>query len=181
MVFGAFDILFTTLLLLGIATGAKAGFGDMVWALVRWPSMALAGAFASVELGPQVAEAAGTSARQGTILAYVGVAAVIGITTALLQKRFGNRVLAAIPPGRVDRFFGGVAGLVARASLILFLLALLHPIDGRNVDWNPAGSNSEGAVNELFLAVFGTLRRAAIDESWYGQMLEQNWSDLLLS
>lgn len=181
MPFGSFDILITTLLVLGIATGAAAGIGEMLWALIRWPAMVALGLIAAGALGPALAESFRLDASQGSVAGYLGVALVIGIGTALLQKHYGNRVLAAIPAGRVDRFLGGLAGLVARAACILLVLALLHPIDGRNVDWNPAATNSEGAVKELFLAILGSVRRAAIDESWFGQYLEKNWVDLLLS
>ncbi len=173
---------FLTLLLVFVTTrsGFLSGFAESVWSMLRWSIVLAAGTLTSPALGASLSAATELSAGFSAVVCYL----IVGLTTlgilGLLQRRFGARVLLAIPTGRVDGLFGLLAGLVAGTAGSLVVYALLNPFDSGTIDWSPMGMQNQEALGGLTRAVAGTVRHAVLDGSWCGRMLQEHFGGLLV-
>ncbi|MBL9135017.1 MAG: CvpA family protein [Verrucomicrobiales bacterium] len=177
---GTIDILATSILLFGARSGCRVGFGEILWPTAGWVAVALIGPALAGPLTATFIQVGHFSNALAACLAYTIAAIGIAIAIHRLRVAFGERLLSVLPCGHVDKGLGLVAGLIGTAATLLAVLAVLHPWQVANVDWNPRDMNGDEAIFGLFLAVVGTLRRLVIDESWIGHTAVAHLAAFLL-
>lgn len=177
---GTIDVLATSILLFGARAGCRAGFGETLWSTVGWVAVVLTGPALAAPLATSIGQAAHFSTALASSMAYVAAAIGIAIFVHRLRAAFGERLLASLPCGHVDKALGLAAGMVGTSAAILAVLALLYPWQSASVDWNPRDIAGDEAVFGLFLAIVGTLRHMVIDESWIGHAAVTHLASFLL-
>lgn len=177
---GTIDILAASILVFGARSGCRVGFGETLWPTAGWVLVALVGPALAEPLTTTFIDVGHFSKALAASLAYIVAAIGIAIGIHRLRIAFGERLLSILPCGHVDKGLGLVAGLVSASASLLAALAILHPWQVANVDWNPRDMNGDEAIFGLFLAIVGTLRRLVIDESWIGHTAVAHLTAFLL-
>jgi hypothetical protein len=180
MVASTVDIGFLVLLVVGGRGGYRRGLGELIWPLSRWVLILLLGAWCCTPAAASLAPVIRLSPRGAAVVAYVAIGLVITISLDLLQRRFGDRLAAATPGGELGSWLGLVAGVFSSLALLLVAFALLHPVGGTHLDWEPGRMTGAEAVNALGEVILGNLRRLLLEESWLGGMAASHLTGLLI-
>lgn len=179
--FSIFDAFALAAVAFTARTGGQLGFAKMVWPFLGATLALTLATFSWPRLGQEIALQTGFSPVTSALAAYATVGVTIFIFTLQIRRFLGNRLLLLIPAGPLDGAFGALAGFSAAASGIIVFFAILSPFETGPIDWSPVGMKSnDRAVHELGRAVFGTVHRAAFDDSWIGRTLQQDWTSLMI-
>lgn len=161
--------------------GGQMGFAKMVWPFLGAVLALALGTIAWPSLGQEISLRTGFSPNTSAVAAYAGVGTGIVLLTSQLQRFLGKRLLLLIPAGPLDGAFGALAGFAAAAAGVIVFYAILSPFETGPIDWSPVGMRTnDQAIPELSRVVFGTVRRAAFDDSWIGRTLQQNCASLMI-
>jgi uncharacterized membrane protein required for colicin V production len=169
------------LLLWGGYHGYQRGLSEMLWPAARWILILTLGAVASGSLGSWLQETFRTPILSATLAAYIFIGSAIAVVLGYLRRRFSDHLSILLPWGQADHFLGCGVGILARAAALLVVFALLNPLGGARVNWNPGEMSAEEAVRALGGAVLGSLSRAVLIESWSGRFAKGNLAALLIA
>lgn len=176
-----FDGVALVLILLGARNGHLRGFAEVIWPMLRWLAVLAAGASAWGPFGRRLSEVIGWSHVTGAEFAFLLMAGAAALAVAGLQRLLGDPLLASIPPGRADSFFGAVAGGIAAGAALLTAYALLNPFAMGTVQWSTDAAGSyDTAVEDLLGAILATVRNAAMEGSWIGRNVQEHLGALLI-
>ena len=122
-----FDLLVLVVLITGMLRGRKHGMSEEITNLLGWLAVVL-GCAAFYEWGSQLighyTGLFGLLTRN--ILAYVGVALLIGLVFAMAKRAFGGKLAGSDVFGRAEYYLGMAAGMVRFCCMLLVVLALLN-------------------------------------------------------
>lgn len=174
------DILILILLAWSIRSGFQLGFTQKVWPFCRWWSIALIAPFASPAFSQHAQQFTGLPTVPLLIFGYLIIAAALAWLVEMLERHLGSCLSARDPLGAADPYAGCAIAALATAALVLIAFAVAHPLAVEAIDWNPTAVRTEDAVGELFAAIFGSVHRLLIEDSWSGRWAAQNLTPLLL-
>ena len=118
-----FDFLVAVVVLAGVNLGNKRGMSKEVIVFLQWCAIVVVAALFYAPIGQLLSHWTGLGEMTGYVLAYLLLAAVVKLIFSKINQRIGEKIEANHPFGRMEYYFGPVAGGVRFACVILLLLA----------------------------------------------------------
>lgn len=126
MPFNWFDVLLLALLIVGIFRGRKRGMSQEVMPLFKWLAIVAVCGFCYQPIADEVKNLFNCSRLSAALGSYLGVAVIIAVLFAVLNRSFGGKIVGSDAFGKGEYYLGIFSGLIRYACVILFALALLN-------------------------------------------------------
>ncbi|HMJ88195.1 MAG TPA: CvpA family protein [Candidatus Acidoferrum sp.] len=120
------DFATAIVLLIGFLCGRKRGLSEELLDTVQWLAIIALGALFYRPLGNFMAHQPWLSQLTYYVLAYILIALLIKITFVFIKKSFGEKLIESDIFGRVEFYFGMLAGMLRWTCMYVFALSLLH-------------------------------------------------------
>jgi uncharacterized membrane protein required for colicin V production len=126
LVFSWVDFLTVLVLMVGIMRGRKRGLSEELLDTVQWVAIVVAAGLFYRPLAALIGTNPILSPVTYGIVSYILIALVIKLVFTMLKKQFGQKLVDSDVFGRVEFYFGMIAGSVRWTCIYLFFLSILH-------------------------------------------------------
>ena len=121
--FDAFVLIF---LVVGAVRGRKRGMSQELMPLLKWITLAAVCGFCYQPIATEIANGTMFSLLAASFTAYLGLALVIAVLFAVVNRHFGGKVVGSDAFGGAEYYLGIFSGVVRFACMLIFGLALLN-------------------------------------------------------
>jgi uncharacterized membrane protein required for colicin V production len=126
MPFNWFDIFVVVFLTVGAFRGRKRGMSQEVIPLIKWIIVAAVCGLFYLPLATEIAKGTVISLLAASFTAYLGLALVIAVVFAVLNRQLGGKVVGSDAFGSAEYYLGIFSGIIRFACMLIFGLALLN-------------------------------------------------------
>lgn len=121
-----FDLVVVVLLLVGLFRGRKRGMSEELLPVLQWLLIVVLGAHFYEPAGKLLSQASGMGILVCYLTVYVGIALVIKSLFLVFKRFVGEKLVGSDLFGRMEYYFGIVAGGLRYMCMVLVALALLN-------------------------------------------------------
>jgi len=121
-----FDLLVIILLAVGALRGRKRGMSQELIPVLKWIAIVVVCSFFYAPIAQQISQATVFSLLTASFTAYLGLALVVVIVFALINRQLGGKIIGSDTFGRAEYYLGIFAGIIRFSCLLIFGLALLN-------------------------------------------------------
>ena len=175
-----FDVLVVILLLAGAFHGRKRGMSQELIPLLKWISVVLVCGFFYLPVAEMISQATVFSLLTASFTAYLGLALVVFIAFAVINRQLGGKIIGSDTFGRSEYYLGILSGMARFVCMLIVGLALLNArlytqaeIDERNQ------FVKRNYDNDFFPALF-QIQDQVFKTSLSGPVIRENVSSLLI-
>lgn len=177
-----FDILVVILLIVGLFRGRKRGMSVELLSVVQVGVVVVAGAYLYKPLGLKLNALADRTIPfiWCYILVYVGFTAIVYMIFSKLRTAIGEKLFGSDMFGRMEYYFGMVAGVLRYAFVILWFMSLIHvkAIDKqREAELAKIQKDNFGSIS---FPTWGQIQQDILEDSVTGKQVAQHAPHLLM-
>lgn len=176
-----FDFLVAVVVLAGVNLGNKRGMSKEVIVFLQWCVIVVVAALFYAPLGQLLSHWTGLGEMTGYVIGYLFLAAVVKLIFSKINQRVGEKIEANHPFGRMEYYFGPVAGGVRFACVILLLMAVLHAGRQSAAANATAAKKQKDVYGEVYFPTIGMICQDVFNKSTSGKFVADNLSFLLIT
>jgi uncharacterized membrane protein required for colicin V production len=172
--FNWFDILVMGLVAFGIWRGRKRGMSEELLDVFQWLTIVVAGALLYAPIGHLIASFTRFPPFWANIIAYTLLALVIRLMFGIVKQAAGEKLVQSDAFGRMEYYFGMVAGTVRFSCILIFALSFLH---ARHISESERLANAKMQADNfgaISFPTFGSLQQSIFYESVSGTFIRKN-------
>jgi len=121
-----FDLLTVALLLVGFFRGRKRGMSEELLPVLQWLMIVVLGAHFYQPVGKLLSQASGMGLLMCYLTVYLGNALLIKVLFVIFRRFVGEKLVGSDLFGRMEYYFGIVAGGLRYMCMLLAFLAVLN-------------------------------------------------------
>lgn len=121
-----FDILVAVVLGIGFIRGKKRGMSEELLDVFQWLAIVVVAAMAYLPLGRLFAEFTKLGLMWSFIICYLFVAILIKLIFTAIKRAVGEKLTHADTFGRMEYYFGMLAGMLRWFCMLFVAVSLLH-------------------------------------------------------
>jgi uncharacterized membrane protein required for colicin V production len=181
--FSWFDYLVMFLLVIGFFQGRRRGMSEELLPLLQVLAILVVGSYYYQAVGMLYAQAAATTILTGYIAGYLTFVLLIKATFSFILKRaVGERIISNDLFGRMEYYFGMMAGALRWFCVVVIGLALLNAreIPEEKQNQKPERMFTEELLGQLIFPDFSSLQQEILERSFTGQLVKQHFQELLI-
>ena len=176
-----FDALVIAVLAAGLASGRRHGMSEELLKLIQWLVILFGCAAVYEPVGLMIGQFTGMFGRLSCyVMAYVGVALLVMLVFAGLNRALGGKLLGSDLFGRSEYYLGMGSGLVRFACILLAALALLHSRFFSPTEVRAMEKFQDDVYGSNFFPTLHSVQATVFDRSLLGPWIKDNLSFLLI-
>jgi uncharacterized membrane protein required for colicin V production len=176
-----FDVMVIILLGVGFYMGKKRGMSQELLDVLQWLLIVVVAALYYAPLSHMLAPAAGLGPLAANLISYIGIAIIIKIAFVLLKNAVGEKLVGSDIFGRMEYYFGMLAGMLRVFCMIIVAISLLN---AEIVDFKKIEADKALQIKELGSTFFPTwleIRRDILHKSIVGTQVRKHLADQLIA
>lgn len=175
-----FDLFVVLILVFGAFRGRKRGMSQELLPLLKWITIVLVCGFFYAPIATEVSHSTVFSMLTASFMTYLGLALVVAVVFALLNRQLGGKIIGSDTFGRAEYYLGIFSGMIRFACLLIFGMALLNaPLYTQSWIDDHARYVKKNYDNDFFPA-FYQVQAQVFKDSLSGPVITQNLGCVLI-
>jgi len=175
-----FDVLVLILLVVGMFRGRKRGMSEELLPLMKWLTVIVVGGMYYEPLGTLLSKVAGLSLLACYFITYLTLAVLIAASFGAIKRMVGEKLIGSDLFGRMEYYFGMVAGMLRFACMILFALALLNAYQVSKEEIDAYEKKQLKELGSSFFPSPGQIQYAILHKSLTGPFVRKYMEDFII-
>jgi uncharacterized membrane protein required for colicin V production len=176
-----FDVISVILLVVGFVVGKKRGMSLELLDVFQWLLIVVVASLYYAPLAGLLSSLAGLGRLTSNIICYVTIAVVIKVAFTAIKTAVGEKIVGSDLFGRMEYYFGALAGLTRFFCMIMVALAIMHaePVDVVAIQKAKEAQTKE--LGSTFFPSIAEIRQQMLYKSILGRNVREHLSDQLIS
>lgn len=180
MPFNWFDAFVVIFLTVGAFRGRKRGMSQELLPLLKWITLAAVCGFFYQPIATAIAGGTMFNLLSASFAAYLGLALVITIFFALVNRQLGGKIIGSDAFGGAEYYLGIFSGIVRFACMLIFGLALLNARLFSQVEIAERNKYVQQNYDADFFPALFQVQDNVFKESLSGPVIHKNLDFLLI-